>query len=162
MFTKKTFGAAVAALVLMSPLVFTSAALRGDPAPAQTAPQTPTRAGRGLDRMLQRATVVLDLTDTQVTQIRSVLQQSMQNNQPLMQQARQARQAMVQAVEGGQTDATALKPLADQVGQTVSQLALARAQTFGQVYALLTPAQREKANQLHALFAPRMGGRFAR
>lgn len=156
MFRKEAFGAALSALVLMSPAALTGVAL-ADP-PAQAAPQTPSPTRRGPDRMLQRMAVVLDLSDSQVTQIRSILQQRMQNNRSLMQQARQARQALIQAVESGKTDTATLKPLADQVGQTASQLALARAQTFGEIYNILTPAQREKANKLHDLFGQRMRG----
>ncbi|HYM11072.1 MAG TPA: Spy/CpxP family protein refolding chaperone [Bryobacterales bacterium] len=142
----------------MSPASVTGVALAGRAAFAQAAPQTPHAGMRGPDRMLQHAQIVLDLSDSQVSQIRSILQQSMQDNRSVMQQARQARQALLQAAENGKTDQATLKPLADQVGQAASQLALAHAQTFGEIYNILTPAQREKANKLHDLFGQRLRG----
>lgn len=106
----------------------------------------------GHQRMLQRLAVVLDLSDSQVSQIQAILQQNRATAQPLFQQLQSERQAFQQAVESGKTDTATLQPLANQVGQTVSQLALLHGQVAGQIYPILTPAQRDKAKKLHALF----------
>jgi Spy/CpxP family protein refolding chaperone len=145
----------------MRPASVTGVAIAAGPAPAQAAPQTPNGTMRGPGRMLQRMAVVLDLSDSQVSQIRSILRQNMQDNRSLRTQARQARQALLQAVENGKTDQATLKPLADQVGQAASQVALERAQALGEIYNILTPAQREKANKLHGLFGSPLRGGFA-
>ena len=111
------------------------------------------RAGlAGHQRMLQRMAVVLDLSDSQVSQIQAIFQQNMATAQPLFQQLQAERQALAQAVENGKTDTATLQPLANQVGQIVSQLALLHAQVAGQVYPILTPAQQAKAKKLHGLF----------
>ncbi|MBI3665962.1 MAG: Spy/CpxP family protein refolding chaperone [Acidobacteria bacterium] len=107
---------------------------------------------RSPGRFLRLASVVLNLSDDQTNQIRTIVQQQMQTAKPLLQQAQQNHQAIRQAIESGQSDTTALLPLADRVGKTASQLALVRAETAAEIYAVLTPEQRQKAAKLHNFF----------
>src|ERR1044071_7209361 len=109
------------------------------------------------NRMLERAQIVLDLSDSQVAQIRTILNQNRTAARPLFKQIHDERLALKQAVENGKTDTATLQPLANQLGQTVSQLAVMRAQVAGQIYPILTPAQRAKAEKLHGLFEQRAG-----
>jgi Spy/CpxP family protein refolding chaperone len=60
----------------------------------------------------------------------------------------------VQARE--QDDAASLQPLGDQVGRTVAQLAVLRAQAAAEIHAVLTPEQRVKARQLYDQFRNRL------
>lgn len=117
---------------------------------------------RGPERFLKTATVVLDLSDAQVTQIRSIFENNLAPARPLIQQAQQARTALRDAIESGKTDTATLKPLADQIGSTAGQLALLRAQAAGQVYNILTPQQREKAKELRGLFLGPLQQNWAR
>ena len=107
------------------------------------------------EMFLKHLAVVLDLSDAQATQIRSIWEEKMQAAKPLLMEAHQAHQAIQQAIESGKTDAATLKPLTDQIGSTVSQLGLLRAQAAAAVYPILTPEQREKAKKIHSLLGER-------
>ncbi|GEM_PF-5363649 len=135
-------------------LVFAALLVLGGAAYSQQAPAP--QPARRLDRIVDHMKTVLDLSDAQASQIRGILQQQMQAAKPLVDQRRQARLALRQAVESGRTDTATLQPLANQIGQTATQLALLRAQTAGQILPILTPDQQAKAKKL---FQAR--GRFA-
>jgi protein CpxP len=99
-------------------------------------------------RFLRIATVVLDLSDAQQTQIRSILDQNLTLAQPLLAQLQQTHQAFEQAVGSGQTNDATLQPLANQLGQEVAQLAIIKARASAQVLAVLTPEQLATAEKI--------------
>src|SRR5213593_2690422 len=105
MFRRQNLGAGFAALVVAGSLLAGSAFAQ-QPGPSHG-------PGRLPALLVQRLAVVLDLSQDQTNQIRSILQKRMESNRPLFQQAREARQALQQAVQNGQTDAQTLKALAD-------------------------------------------------
>ncbi len=142
MFQKKTLGAGIAALALTGFLVWGAAAFAQGPGHFGG-------FGAHHGRMLQHLATVLDLSESQTTQIRSIVDGKMETARPLLMQLRQNHQAFQQAIESGKTDTASLQPLADQVGKTVAQLALLRAQAVAEIYPILTPEQREKAKKLH-------------
>ncbi len=146
---RNSLGAGAAVLALAGLLALGGAAY------AQQAPAP--QPARRIDRVVDHMKTVLDLSDAQASQIRGILQQQMQAAQPLVDQQRQARLALRQAVVSGHTDTATLQPLANQIGQTASELALLRAQAAGQILPILTPDQQAKAKKL---FQAR--GRFAR
>ena len=114
------------------------------------------QAGPHADRFLRIATVVLDLTDSQQVQIRSILDQNLATAQPLLNQLRQTHQAFEQAVDNNQTGDATLQPLARELGQEVAQLAIIKARAIAQMHAVLTPEQRARAEKIH----DRLRGRF--
>jgi Spy/CpxP family protein refolding chaperone len=165
MFGRKAYKAAAGALAVAALALAGRAYARQESAPASAAPPYKQPAGtaglqaqRGPERMVEILSAILDLSPAQTTQIRSILQNSRQNAQPLLMQLQQQRQQLRQAVVAGQTTTAALQPVANQLGQTVSQLALLHAQTWGQVLNVLTPAQRAKAEKLQDLFHSRAAG----
>src|SRR5713226_1863379 len=142
MFQKKTLGAGIAALALTGFLVWGATAF---------AQGHGGFGGFGAHhgRMLQHLATLLDLSEAQTTQIRPIVEGKMEAARPLLMQLRQNHEAFQQAIESGKTDTASLQPLADQMGKTVAQLALLRAQTLVEIYPILTPEQREKAKKLH-------------
>lgn len=108
--------------------------------------------GRGRGHFLRMAKVVLSLTDSQETEIRGIVDRNLATARPLFEQLQQSHEAFQLAIESGKTDPASVQPLTDQVGRSVSQLALIRTQAAADIYKTLTPEQRTKAKQLHDQF----------
>jgi|SRR5712692_10572625 len=142
MFRKKTLGVGIAALALTGFLAWDATALAQGPGGFGG-------PGAHHGRMIEHLATVLDLSEAQTTQLRSIMESKMETAHPLMMQLRQSHQALQQAIENGKSDTASLQPLADQLGKTVAQLALLRAQAVAEIYPILTPDQREKAKKLH-------------
>jgi Spy/CpxP family protein refolding chaperone len=111
-------------------------------------------------RLLRIATVVLDLSDTQQTQIQAILDQNLTIAQPLLAQLQQTHQALEQAAGAGQTNDATLQPLANQLGQEVAQLAIIKAKATAQVHAVLTPEQLAKAEKVRGRMRERFRERW--
>lgn len=116
--------------------------------------------GGGPGHLLRMAKVVLGLTDPQAEQIQGIVHRNLETARPLLDQLHQTHEAFQQAIEKGQTDTATLQPLADQVGRTVSQLALIRARAAVEVHAVLTPEQQAKAKQVHEQIRDHMRQRW--
>ena len=112
------------------------------------------------ERFLRVATVVLDLSDAQQTQIRAILDQNLTVAQPLLAQLEQTHQAFEQAVGSGQTNDATLQPLANQLGQEVAQLAIIKAKATAQVHAVLTPDQLARAEKIRGRLRERFRERW--
>lgn len=111
-------------------------------------------------RFLRIATVVLDLSDAQKTQIRSILDHNLTVAEPLLAQLQHTHQAFEQAVGSGQTNDATLQPLANQLGQEVAQLAIIKAKATAEVHAVLTPEQLAKAEKIHGRLRERFHERW--
>ncbi|MGD0870177.1 MAG: Spy/CpxP family protein refolding chaperone [Bryobacteraceae bacterium] len=92
-------------------------------------------------RMLQ----VLDLTDTQKQQAKTILQSARQTAQPLAQQLKQDRAALTAAIEAG--DSAKIQQLSTEMGSLRGNVLGVRSQAMSKVYALLTPDQKTKAEE---------------
>src|SRR5262249_55146762 len=125
MFRKKTLGAAVAALALTGFLAWSAMAF------AQGHGGFGGAAAHH-ERMMEHLATALGLSDSQSTQVRSIVTGKMEACRPLVMQLQQNHQALEQAIDSGKTDAASLGPLADQVGKTVGQLTLLRAQALAE------------------------------
>ncbi len=120
---------------------------------AQTGNTTPgaTRAQTFLDRIA----TYLNLTDTQKSQMQAILNTSLAQAKPLMQQMRQDHTAMETLIKSGAAGAdfdAQLQKLAADEGNLTSQLVTIRGKGLAQAWALLTPDQRTKASELRNLF----------
>jgi protein CpxP len=80
------------------------------------------------------------LTDAQREQIRAVMEQHRDELRRLNEQVRAARQALQASTAQGQVD----QNQANDLGASVSALALAQARVRSEVVALLTPEQRQQ------------------
>jgi Spy/CpxP family protein refolding chaperone len=109
----------------------------GDPA------QGPPRGGRtgpGGGLLGPAVMNVPGLTDAQREQIRAVMEQHRDELRRLNEQVRAARQALQASTAQGQVD----QNQANDLGASVSALALAQARVRSEVVALLTPEQRQQ------------------
>ncbi len=153
---KRIILAAVAVAVITTLVLVGGAAAVLAQGPLAQGPLT----GAHGERFLRVATVVLDLSDAQQTQIRAILDQNLTVAQPLLVQLQQTHQAFEQAVGSGQTNDATLQPLANQLGQEVAQLAIIKAKATAQVHAVLTPEQLAKAEKIHGRLRERFRERW--
>ena len=113
-------------------------------------------AGRGghwhkgdfLNRRLAHLTRALDLSDAQQQQVKSLFQAQRPAFKALMQQMVSERQQMLAATQNGQFDTAKVQAIANQQGQTMANLIVARQELQSKIYGLLTPEQRTKFDQM--------------
>ncbi|MBL8204510.1 MAG: Spy/CpxP family protein refolding chaperone [Blastocatellia bacterium] len=126
--------------------------------------------GRGLagnpekfiEHALNRATVVLDLTDEQKTKIKAIIEAEKPVVQPLLKQMADQRQELLQATGNGQFDESQVQAIAAKQGQTMSQLIVEKERAKSQIYAVLTPEQRAKAEKMRDHFMGRLQDHFSK
>jgi periplasmic protein CpxP/Spy len=92
---------------------------------------------------------MLDITDAQKAQMKSVLQQERATMRPLWQQEHQLEQQLKQ-YEEGTFDQAKVQALVSQQSQTLVQLRVAEARIHSELYQLLTPDQQAKLKEVEA------------
>ena len=107
-------------------------------------------------RFLQHMTDVLDLTDAQQAQIKSLWQAEQPTIKPLVRQLADTHKQMVAVTAGGKFDQAKVQTLANQQAQTIAQLIVEKQKLQSQVYALLTPDQQAKMDRLQQRHMARM------
>ncbi len=125
---------------------------------AQGTTTPPSEPGGGMMKRLDKLAVVLNLTDSQKSQVQSIFQSSFSQAQSVFTQLRDNRKAIEQLVKSGTTNDQQLQALANTQGSLISQLTVIHAKGMAQVWNLLTPDQRTKAEQLRELLGPGFGG----
>src|SRR5579871_2070849 len=109
-------------------------------------------AGHGhggfLNRRIAHLTRALDLTDAQQQQVKALVDAQKPALQGLMQQLAAERQQMLTATQNGQFDQAKVEAIANQQGQTLASLIVARQELQSKIYTLLTPDQRTKFDQM--------------
>jgi Spy/CpxP family protein refolding chaperone len=111
---------------------------------------------------MERMATILDLNESQKTQIQGFLQQAREESKPVREQMKQNREALREAV---QTNNTArIQTLSEESGRLMAQVTAAHSTAMARSYAVLSPEQREKAEKLFAnfgqgQFGPGMGGK---
>ncbi|MGH9647928.1 MAG: Spy/CpxP family protein refolding chaperone [Bryobacteraceae bacterium] len=85
----------------------------------------------------------LSLTESQQTQLNTILQSERAAAKPAMETLKQQRQAVEQAIQAGQPQAQ-VSELANAEGAALGQLAALRAASQAQIHAMLTPDQQQK------------------
>ncbi len=104
--------------------------------------------GDFLNRRIAHLTRALDLTDAQQQQVKSLVDAQRPALKGLMQQMASQRAQMLAATQNGQFDAARVQAIANQQGQTLANLIVARQELQSKIYALLTPDQQAKFNQM--------------
>ena len=102
---------------------------------------------------------MLDLTDAQKEQIKTITKTAFDSNQTLMTQLKASREAERAAIQAGKSDAE-LAQLAQSYAALHTQLHATRLQTEAKIYKVLTPEQRVKADKFRNHIQDRMGQRF--
>ena len=127
-------------------LIATSAIVFGL-ATATVVAQGPRGGGDFAAQRVDRIAADLGLTDSQKQSIQTILTDSSSASRASMDQLRTVRESMAAAVKANKSDAE-LTTLANQEGQLMAQLALARARSAAKIYTLLTADQKAKADKL--------------
>lgn len=109
--------------------------------------------------MMRRLVRQLALTDTQRSEIRSIVRQTADANASLRDQLNSIRQQERDAIRAGKSEAE-LRALAESAAPIMAQLHANRLATRAKIYALLTPEQKQKADQLRERARPRSGRRM--
>ncbi len=102
---------------------------------------------------------MLDLTDAQKEQIKTITKTALDNNQTLMTQLKASREAERAAIQAGKSDAE-LAQLAQSYAPLHTQLNATRLQTEAKIYKVLTPEQRAKLDKFRSNMHDHMGRRF--
>ncbi|MGE5204345.1 MAG: Spy/CpxP family protein refolding chaperone, partial [Chlamydiota bacterium] len=94
--------------------------------------------GDFLNRRIAHLTQALDLTDAQQQQVKSLVEAQRPALKGLMQQLASQRQQLLTATQNGQFDQAQVQAIANQQGQTLANLIVARQELQSKIYALLT------------------------
>lgn len=113
-----------------------------------------------IERALNRAAVMLDLTDAQKTQVKAILEAEKPVVQPLVMQLAANRKEMQEITSSGNFNESQVQAIANKQGQLMSQLIVEKERVQSQVYAVLTPEQRAKAEKMRNQFMERFQERF--
>ena len=109
-----------------------------------------------IEHALNRAAIVLDLTDEQKTKVKAILEAEKPTVQPLVQQLAANRKELQQVTDNGQFNEAQVQAIATKQGQTLSQLIVEKERVQSQIYAVLTPEQRAKAEKMREQFMDRV------
>jgi protein CpxP len=101
-----------------------------------------------VERRVDRMAEALGLSDAQKEQVTALLQAEQSNNAPLREQLAASRQQLKLATQAATFDEAAVKTIATNQAQIISQLIVSHARTRSQINALLTPDQRALAEKL--------------
>ena len=110
------------------------------------------RAGQREGRALGVMSTVLNLSDAQKAQVKSIFQDSRQSAQPVRQQLMANRKSLAAAVQAG--DADQIQQLSATVGSQMGQLTAIRSSAFAKVYKILTPDQQQKWSSFQQAMHP--------
>lgn len=102
-------------------------------------------------RHLEHLAQVLNLTDSQKEQARTIFQQTHQAAQPIRQELKLNRVKLTAAAKGGTSEA-GIQELANQQGHLLGRLVAIHTVAASKFYQMLTPEQRVKADQMDEEF----------
>ncbi len=106
----------------------------------------PPERGMHPERMLERMTRKLDLTEQQQAEIGAVLEQSRGAMHGDMQRIRALRESL--SAQRRNLDEGSLQATADEIGQLTSRMIVARTSSQAQIYAVLSPSQQDEMDKM--------------
>jgi protein CpxP len=115
--------------------------------------------GDGEGRHLAKMAKILDLSETQQTQIQTIVEAERAKTEPLRQQLGESREQMRQLARADTFDEAAVRTLAAKKAEVGTELMVSRARTQNLIQAQLTPEQRELAEKVRPLMQERRGGK---
>ena len=113
-----------------------------------------------IERFVNRASVVLDLTDEQEAQIKAILEAEKPAVQPLVAQLALNHKALAAATADGAFNEAQIKAIAAKQGETLAALIVEKERVKTQIYAILTPEQRAQAEQIRERIENRLKDHF--
>ena len=121
----------------------------------------PAATGRGpaamKGRVQKRMMKVLNLTDAQKQQAKTIREATKQQAQPVAQQLKQERQSLNAAIQAG--DSAKIQQISATVGNLQGQVLAIRSGGRAQFFALLTPDQKAKAADFRQKVKQVLGGK---
>jgi protein CpxP len=136
--------------ILLAVTLAAGAALAQGPAKAHV-------RGAGYEQhLLNYYTDVLDLTDAQQAQMKSIMTKEKPTIQPLMDQLRQAHQQMRQFEQSGTFDEAKVRAVAAQQAQTMTDLIVEKARAKSEMMQVLTADQKAKLQKIESRRSERM------
>jgi Spy/CpxP family protein refolding chaperone len=115
------------------------------------------------ERIVNRLTNQLDLTDAQQNQVRAILDAERVRVAPLMAAAAANRKQLHELTAGGKFDETQVRAIAAKQAQTMTDLIVERERVKARIYnEVLTPEQRTRADALLERIQQRFGERAGR
>ena len=126
---------------------------------AQRGHKGPGGFGRGGDHMLGMMAHGLGLTDDQKGKVKSIVDASRTEAEPLVQQLRDNHKNLETLGTDGTFDQAKTEALAGEQAAIMSKLIVERQKTKAQIFALLTDEQKAKAAEMRQKFGDRMKGR---
>jgi Spy/CpxP family protein refolding chaperone len=108
------------------------------------------RFGRGPWRGMFRDRIAreLNLTPEQKAQIEQIIESEKPNVRPLVLQLAEHRKQLKALGQDGNFNEAQVRAIAQQQGQTMTELIVIKERTQSRIFAVLTPEQREKAAQM--------------
>jgi len=104
---------------------------------------------------LDHVAQVLNLTDSQKAQARTIFEHAQQSAQPIRQELKQNREMLTAAAKVSNSEGD-IQKLANDQGRLLGKLIAIRTEASARFYQLLTPEQRVKADQMHEEFKQRI------
>jgi Spy/CpxP family protein refolding chaperone len=114
--------------------------------------------GLGEGGMMRFAGHLLDLTDAQKAQLKTIFQASFQANEGLRAELKKIHEQAEAAVKANKGEVEYTR-IANTASPLVAQMAASHMTAMAKAWQVLTPAQREKAEKIRAEFRERMGSR---
>ena len=108
------------------------------------------------DHMLNYFSDVLDLTQAQQDQVKTILEKEKTTIHPLMQQMMQFHRDLGKLAESGTFDEAKVRALAAQQSQNMTELIVQKARIQSELVQVLTPEQKTKLAELRAKHEERM------
>ncbi len=104
--------------------------------------------GPSPEHILAFMTDALDLTDAQQTQAKQIIEKEKPTLTPLIQQLADGHKQMRALEESTTFDEAAVRALATQHAQAITELIVAKARIKSELFAILTPEQKAKATTI--------------
>ena len=104
---------------------------------------------------LDHVAQVLNLTDSQKEQARTIFQHARQSAQPIRQELKQNREKLTAAAKVTNSEGD-IQKLANEQGRLLEKLIAIRTEASSKFYQMLTPEQRVKADQMREQFRHRV------
>ena len=107
--------------------------------------------------MIDHIATMLNLTDAQKSQTKTIWEAGEAATKPLRQKADDLHKQLEAATANGQFDETQVRALASQLGQLMSETIVEHERAKSKIYSILTPEQRAKADEMIKMHSEHFG-----
>lgn len=104
-----------------------------------------------MNKHLEKMAVVLDLTDSQKKQIKTLMNEKWQNHQVLRTKMEASRKTLHQYKQGSEFNESEFRAIAQKHADLKTEMMFQQAKNRQQIFAVLTPEQQQKAEKLRGM-----------